>query len=157
MNLGTCPSRRLVLIAAGALLLPRAARAQEPGRVYRLGVLDTHPRAGMESTGIFDELRRHGFIEGQNLTVDPRGFGLRSEQFPEVAADLVKAQVDVIFAASADVAIRAAQQATTTIPILGFTDDMLGEGLVSSMAHPGGNLTESAFFPPSLTASALRS
>jgi putative tryptophan/tyrosine transport system substrate-binding protein len=111
----------------------------------------------MESTGIFDELRRHGFIEGQNLTVDPRGFGLRSEQFPEVAADLVKAQVDVIFAASADVAIRAAQQATTTIPILGFTDDMLGEGLVSSMAHPGGNLTESAFFPPSLTASALRS
>lgn len=141
MNPGTCPTRRLVLITAAALLLPRAARAQEPGRVYRLGVLDTHPRAGMADIGLFDELRRHGFIEGQNLTIDPRGFGLRSEQFPEVAVELVKARVDVIFAASADVAIRAAQQATTTIPILGFTDDMLGTGLVSSMAHPGGNLT----------------
>jgi putative ABC transport system substrate-binding protein len=141
MNPGTCPTRRLVLITAAALLLPRAARAQEPGRVYRLGVLDTHPRAGMESTGLFDELRRHGFIEGQNLMIDPRGFGLRSEQFPEVAVELVKARVDVIFAASADVAIHAAQQATTTIPILGFTDDMLGTGLVSSMARPGGNLT----------------
>jgi putative tryptophan/tyrosine transport system substrate-binding protein len=147
--------RDLLYLGSAVIALPRAAWAQEPGRVYRLGVLDTHPRPGMAATGLFDELRRHGFIEGQNLTIDPRGYGLRSEQFPEVAVELVKAQVDVIFAASADVAIRAAQQATTTIPILGFTDDMLGTGLVTSMARPGGNLTGISLFSTELDSKRL--
>jgi len=85
-------------------------------------------------------LRRQGFVEGQNLTVDPRGYGLRTNQFPEVAGELVDARVDVILAGG-NPAIRAAQQATATIPILGVTDDMVGSRLVDSMAHPGGNTT----------------
>jgi len=136
----TSPTRRLVVAAGGALLLPRAARAQEPGRIYRLGALLPGPRDAAQYVALFDELRRFGFIEGQNLTVDPRGFGLRSEQFQKVAVELVKAQVDVILAGG-DAAIRAAQQATATIPILGSTDDMVGSGLVGSMARPGGNTT----------------
>ena len=64
----------------------------------------------------------------------------RTEQFPDIAVELVKAKVDVIFCAG-DVAIRAAQQATATIPILAVTDDMVGSGLVRSLAQPGGNTT----------------
>jgi ABC transporter substrate binding protein len=81
-----------------------------------------------------------GFIEGQNLVVDERGYGLHVEQLADHAAEIVKAQVDVILA-TGDLPIRAAQQATTTIPILGFTDDMLGSKFVSSLAKPGGNTT----------------
>jgi putative tryptophan/tyrosine transport system substrate-binding protein len=86
------------------------------------------------------ELRRLGFVEGQNLTFDPRGFGLRIEQSSEVAAELVKARVDVILVGG-DVGIRTVQQATATIPILGVTEDMVGSGLVTSMARPDGNTT----------------
>jgi putative ABC transport system substrate-binding protein len=130
----------LLLLGGAALLLTHSARAQEPGRIYRLGCLFSSPRDASFLVALFDELRRLGFVEGQNLTVDPRGFGLPIEQFSEVAAELVKAQVDVILVGG-DVGIRTVQQATATIPILGFTDDMVGAGLVSSMARPGGNTT----------------
>jgi putative ABC transport system substrate-binding protein len=89
---------------------------------------------------LFDELRRLGFIEGQNLTIDWRGYGLGPEQVPGVAIELVKSKVDVIFC-TGDIAVRAVQHATTTIPILAVTDDMLGSGLVRSLARPGGNTT----------------
>jgi len=88
---------------------------------------------------MFDELRRLGFIEGQNLTIDWRVYALHIDLIPEFAAELVKAKVDVIYA-SGD-AVRAAQQATATIPILGVTRDMVGQGLVSSLARPGANTT----------------
>src|SRR5262249_49095392 len=88
----------------------------------------------------YDELRRLGFVEGQNLIVDSRGYAVRTEQFPAVAAELVKAQVDAILAGGA-AAARAAQAATSTIPILSLTDDMVGQGLVASLARPGGNIT----------------
>jgi len=85
-------------------------------------------------------LRRYGFVEGQNLLADPNGYGLRVEQLADHASEIVKSGVDVIVC-SGDAAIRAAQQATKTIPILGSTDDMLGSGLVHSMARPEGNTT----------------
>jgi putative ABC transport system substrate-binding protein len=87
-----------------------------------------------------DELRRLGFIEGQNLTIDWRSYGQRIDLIPEFAAELVKAHVDVIYAAGVT-AIRAAQRATATIPILGVADDMVGLRLVNSLARPGGNTT----------------
>ena len=89
---------------------------------------------------MFEDLRRSGFIEGQNLTIDWRGYGQRVQLVSEFAAELVKGQVDVIMAGG-DFGIRAAQQATATIPIVGFTDDMLGSQLVNSLASPGGNTT----------------
>jgi putative ABC transport system substrate-binding protein len=85
-------------------------------------------------------LHRRGFVEGQNLTVEYRQFGRNNDLAPKYASDLVKDQVDVLYAAGV-VAIRAAQQATKTIPILAITDDMLGEGLVNSLARPNGNTT----------------
>jgi len=112
--------------------------AQPGNRVYRVAVLVPIPASTF--TAFFDELRRHGFVEGQNLTVDRRGFDGRYEQFPELVAEMVKAGPDAILCGG-DAAIRAAQAATTTIPIVGGTDDMVGSGLARSLSHPGGNTT----------------
>ena len=130
----------ITLVGGAALAWALAARAQEAGRTYRLGGLSPSPRNATYLVAMFDGLRRLGFIEGQNLTIDWREYGLRLDLLPEFAAELVKARVDVIYA-SGDVAIRAAQRATATIPILGITDDMVGSGLVNSLARPGGNTT----------------
>ena len=90
-----------------------------------------------------------GYIEGQNLTITYRAYAAHVDLTSQYASELVKAQVDVILAAG-DVAIRAAQQATKTIPILAFTDDLVGSGLVNSMARPGGNTTGISVFAPEL-------
>jgi putative tryptophan/tyrosine transport system substrate-binding protein len=130
----------ITLIGGATVGWPLAARAQEAGRTYRLGSVHPNPRATPHLVAFFDELRRLGFIEGQNLTVDGRGFGLRPVQFSEMASEMVKAGVDVILCAG-DVATRATQQVTTTIPILTITDDMVGSGLVRSLVAPGNNTT----------------
>jgi putative ABC transport system substrate-binding protein len=133
--------RGFITILGGTVLLPpHPARAQEPGRIYHLGSLFSSPRDASFLVALFDELRRLGFVEGQDLTVDPRGFGLRIEQSSDIAAELIKARVDVILVGG-DLGIRTVQQATATIPILGVTEDMVGSGLVRSMARPGGNTT----------------
>jgi putative ABC transport system substrate-binding protein len=114
--------------------------AQEPGRTYRLGGVSSSPRNAPLLVAMFDELQRQGFIVGQNLTVEWRVYGSRVDLIPDFMADLVKAPVDVIYVGG-DVGIRAAQQATATIPIVGVTEDMVGQGLVKSLARPGGNTT----------------
>jgi putative tryptophan/tyrosine transport system substrate-binding protein len=91
------------------------------------------PRDAPQFIALLDELRRAGLIEGQ----DP-GFGLRVGQFPEITTELVNAHLDVMMAGG-DAAIRAAQQATATVPILAVIEDMVG--LVSSLARPGRNAT----------------
>jgi hypothetical protein len=83
-----------------------------------------------------DEMRRRGFINGQNLTIDCHEFGPNVELSSEYAGELVKAKVDVIIAWG-DVAIRASQRATKAIPILAMTDDMLDSGLVNSLVDNG--------------------
>jgi putative tryptophan/tyrosine transport system substrate-binding protein len=96
-----------------------------------------------------DELRRAGFIEGQNLTIYWHPYGLDIDLLPGLAAELVKLQVDVIYA-TGDLAILAAQRATTTIPILGAANDMVRSGLVNSLARPDGNTTGFSIFAPEL-------
>ena len=139
----------VTLVGGAAVAWPLVARAQEAGRTYRLGVLWPFPRDTREAGLMADVLRPHGFIEGKNLTVDYRGWALHVDQISEYAAELIKARVDVI-AAGGDVAIRAAQQVTKTVPILGVTDDMVGSGLVSSMARPDGNTTGISILAPEL-------
>jgi putative tryptophan/tyrosine transport system substrate-binding protein len=133
----------LALIGGTTVAPPFTALAQEAGRSYRIGVLWPFPReagTGGGATEIFDELRRHGFVENQNLTIEYRAWGQAVEQISEYAVELVKARVDCIVAGG-PLAIRVAQQATKTIPIIGITDDMVGAGFVSSMARPDGNTT----------------
>jgi len=128
----------LTLLGSAAVSCPLAARAQQ---TYRLGCLLPLPRDAPVNIAFFDELRRRGFIEGQNLTIEYRAYGLHFDLISEYAAELIKVMVDVITMVGTDDAIRATQQATKTIPILAMSDDMVGSRLVGSMARPDGNTT----------------
>jgi putative ABC transport system substrate-binding protein len=125
--------RDFIILCGFGVAWPHVARAQEPGRVYRLGSLFYGPRTSPVYAAFFNGMRRYGFVEAQNLLPDPNGYGLRPEQLATHASEIVNQKVDVIVRAG-DYAIRAAQQATQTIPILGSTEDMLGSGLVLRMA-----------------------
>jgi putative tryptophan/tyrosine transport system substrate-binding protein len=129
----------ITLIGGAAAAWPLAAHAQEAGRMYRIGGLAAAPRTDDRYLALFDELRRAGFAEGRNLVV--AGWESRPERFAERAAELVNAKVDALFCGGGNTAIRAAQQASVTTPIVGVTDDMVGSGLVRSLAHPGANTT----------------
>lgn len=132
--------RAFITLLGGATLLDAAiGRAQQPGRVYRLGIMLPAAREAANSLSMFDELRRSGFVEGHNLQIDGR-FSMREEDASEVAAMLVAAGVDAIVTATPP-RTRAAQKATQTIPIVTMDDDLLLHGLVNSLAHPGGNTT----------------
>ena len=138
-----------LLVGAAAAAWPFVAQAQETRRIYRIGVLLPSPRDAPHYGALFDELRRLGFIEGGNLIIDAAGFGLPPERMEVHAADLMNGPVDVILAAG-DAAVRAAQRATTSIPILAITDDMVGQGFVNSLSKPGGNITGVTIFSPEL-------
>lgn len=141
--------REFITLLGGAAFMPLASHAQEAGRTYRLGALHLGPRSQPIHVALYEELKRAGFIEGQNLWVDTQGYGLRVEQFLDHASEIVKAQVDIILCVG-DAAIRAAQQATKTIPILGLTDDMVGSHFAHSLAKPGGNVTGVSIFSSEL-------
>jgi putative ABC transport system substrate-binding protein len=147
--------KRRAFIAAlgGAAAWPLVARAQESGRIYRLGGLNNLPRTAPHIVVLFDELRQVGFIEGQNLVVIG-AWAYRPEQFPEMASEMVNAKADVILCAG-DSATRAAQQATKTIPILAVADDLIGSGLAPSLAHQGGNTTGVSILASELDAKRL--
>ena len=132
--------REFIALAGASVASPFAAMAQEAGRTYRLGLLWGSPQTEPLVTAFLDEVGRHGFIVGKNLTVDFRAFALHPDRLSEYAAELVKGQVDVI-STTGNMALRVAQEATKTIPILAIADDLLGSGLVNSMARPSGNTT----------------
>ena len=103
--------RNFITLLGGAAAWPFAAQAQQAGRTYHLGCL--LPNLPNEYVAFFDGLRRRGFIEGQNLTVEFRAFGQHVDLIPQYAAELDNARVDVV-TASGDEAVRAIQQATKT-------------------------------------------
>jgi len=134
--------RREFIAALGSAAVgwPLLARTQEARRLYRLGVLHQLPRTAPQFAQLVDGLRREGFLEGRNLVIDSRGFDSRSEQYHERASEMVNSGADVLICGG-DATIRAAQQVTQTVPIVGIADDMVASGLVASLARPGGNTT----------------
>jgi putative ABC transport system substrate-binding protein len=134
--------REFVALMGASVTWPFAALAQEPGRTYRLGFLEPGlvDRKAPTATAFFNELRRLGFVEGRNLMIEDRAYGQHIDLIPQYAAELVNARVDVI-ATAGEEAVRAVQQATKTIPINAIVGDMLGSGLVNSLARPEGNTT----------------
>jgi putative tryptophan/tyrosine transport system substrate-binding protein len=132
--------REFIALMGASVAWPFAALAQQVGRKYRLGVLAPFARDAPFNVAFYDEVRRLGFIEGQNLTVDYRVFSPHINLLSQYAAELVEAKPDVIYAGGG-VAVRAIQHATKAIAILGITDDMVGEGLVDAFARPNGNTT----------------
>jgi putative ABC transport system substrate-binding protein len=132
--------REFIALAGAAAAWPLLARAQEAGRTYRLGFLAGGQRDQPNVAAMFESLRRSGFIEGQNLIVDWRAYAPQPDRVPDFAAELVKAKPDVLYA-TGEIGIKAMLRATTTIPIVGLTQDMVGSGFATSLAHPTGNVT----------------
>src|SRR5262250_1935678 len=127
-----------------ALLPTGFSDAQQPKKV-RIGYLSALNPVS-ESTraeGIRLALRERGYIEGQNITTEYRYAEGKPDRLPELAAELVRLKVDIIVVAAGDAAIRAAKNATKSIPIVmvGAGSDPVEAGLIESLAHPGGNVT----------------
>src|SRR5207247_2120699 len=121
------------------------AGAQQPKKVARIGYLSSVD-AARESTraeAIRLALRELGYIEGQNIATEYRYSEGKSDRYPELAAELVRLKVDIILAAGGAGVIRAAKNATKTIPIVmtGAGVDPVAAGFVASLARPGGNVT----------------
>ena len=158
MSSGAADRRAFVTtLAAGALLLPRAAPAQPvAGRVARVGYLTP---SSVAARGGMVELRRHlrdlGYVEGRDIRFEIRGANEDFERLPDLAADLVRSGVDLIVAVSPP-AIRAAENATSTIPIVmvSGTDPVVGL-FVASLARPGGNVTGVTTYLPELAGTRL--
>jgi putative tryptophan/tyrosine transport system substrate-binding protein len=138
----------ITLVAGVAATLPLAARAQEAGRLYRLGFLVPVARKSAAVDAMFDEFRRSGFVEGQNLAVIG-SFGVTSEQIADAVSAVVTAAPDAIVAGP-ELYTRALQAATRTIPLISISEDLVSEGLVVSLAKPGGNITGISLLSPEL-------
>ena len=140
-----------LLVTFGIFLLfaPLAAEAPQRGNIFRVGILQfgsAEPSPGGELSqpwlhGLEQALRDRGYVKGQNITVEWRSADERVERLRDLAGVLVRLKVDVIVAWD-DAAIREAQHATTTIPIvMAGVRDPVASGFVKSLAHPGGNIT----------------
>jgi putative ABC transport system substrate-binding protein len=140
-------------VTLGFLTAPLAAEAQQAGKVARIGYLVTGSLEALEPTrvdALRQGLREHGYVEGQNILIEYRAADGRVERLAALAAELARLKVDVIVAVATPGG-RAAQQATTTIPIVVVAmGDPVGDGLVASLARPGGNVTGSTFLGPEL-------
>jgi len=138
-------------MAGSALGAALPAEAQQPGRMYRIGVLEPGAPPGRENVGQAADpftagLRELGYAQGKNVVIERRFAEGRLERLPGFAAELVRLPVDVIVVAGPS-PLRAATGATTRIPIvmIASSSDPVGEGLVASLARPGGNLTGLTF------------
>lgn len=135
--------RREVTGLLGAVLVwPLAAQSQP--KLWRIGVLvgGKRPQA-IERTpgGLLEGLKELGYVEGRDVVLEWRFAESRYERFPALAAELVHLKVDVIVT-SMGLAVRSLQEATKDIPIvIGFANDPVAAGFVTSLAHPGGNIT----------------
>ena len=131
--------REFIACMGASVTWPFAAMAQQAGGTYHMGCL--LPSPPNEYVAFFDGLRCRGFIEGQNLTVEYRAYAQHVDLISQYAVELVvKARVDVIVGSGGE-AVRAVQQATKAILIVAMVGDMLGSGLVNSLARPDGNTT----------------
>src|SRR5438477_4140377 len=129
--------------------IPLAAEAQQAGKVYRIGYLSTPTRASVENGlhAFLRALQERGWVEGQNLIIEYRWADGNVERLPDIAAELVRRNVDVIVAPAGSAAL-AAKNATSSIPIVMIApSDPVEMGLVSSLRRPGGNITGTTFTP----------
>ena len=132
-----------VAIVLALTMCGAVAEAQQPARIPRIGILSAASASVL--TGRVEALRRRlrelGYVEGKNIVIEIRYADGKRERLPDLAAELISLKVDVIVA-GAPAAILAAKKASATIPIVfAAAGDPVGDGLVSSLARPGGNIT----------------
>src|ERR1700737_5158663 len=147
--------RRQFILALGgaAASVPLAVRAQQHG-VWRIGFLSGKSKPNSLAASVYGEflegMNDFGYTEGRDFIMEWRFVAGDFSRLPDMAADLVARQVDVIIAGFTGAAL-AAKKATAAIPIiLGYTADPVGSGLVESLARPGGNVTGLATYLPEL-------
>jgi putative ABC transport system substrate-binding protein len=144
--------REFMLLGGAAIAWPLAARAQQPGKQWRIGMLETISAAANAAS--FNALRKGlrdlGYVEGNNLIIEYRSAEGASDHFPELAAELVRQNVDLIVTRGTP-AVLAAKAATVTIPVVmaAIGEPMLA---VASIARPGGNVTGLSAFVTDLQA-----
>ena len=150
--------RRFLLTSlAGAMGASLAAEAQQAGKVYRIGFLGPGTpivfAPGIEALRL--GLRDHGYVEGRNITIEYRWAENRYDRLPELAAELVRLNPDVIITQGTPSTL-AAKRATSAIPIvMSIIGNPVENGVVASLAQPGGNITGSSFFSDEVTAKRL--
>jgi putative tryptophan/tyrosine transport system substrate-binding protein len=151
-----CIQRRNLLITAGALLAAPLVDAQQAAGITRIGFLANSPAAlGHLRDAFLQGLRDLGYVEGRNLVIEYRFAEGKLDRFPALAAELVARKVEVIVAPPRPAA-EAAKQATKTIPIVfAGVGDPVGDGLVASLARPGGNVTGLSGLNPELVGKCL--
>src|SRR5215470_6051162 len=135
--------RGIVMLILSLLTVPLTSQAQPAAKVPRLGLLIPSSFSAVASRieAFRHGLRTLGYVEGQNITLESRFADGQADRLPALVAELVRLPVDVLVV-DGTVAIRAAQHATTTIPIvMAVSGDPVGAGLVASLARPGGNTT----------------
>ena len=139
--------RRRAFLALTLTGILSRAEAQHSRRVYRIALVSpANPVSTLTATGepnyraLFDELRQLGFVEGENLKVERYSGEGRTERYPDLVAEVVRSKPDLIFTLTNRL-VRVFSNATTTIPIVSYVGDPVGEKLVASLARPGGNVT----------------
>lgn len=144
-------------LCASLSVMSLPAQAQQPAKTARIGFLGSGlpARVGTHVQAFREALKDLGYVEGQNVVIEYRYAEGKFERLPKLADELVRLNVDVIFAQAAP-AIRAAKQATKTIPIVfEMLADPVSAGFVASLARPGGNLTGVAGLAPELSGKRL--
>jgi putative ABC transport system substrate-binding protein len=149
--------RRDFLIAVGAALVaPLAVDAQQIVRIARVGYLATNPATSPHlRDAFFQGLRDLGYVEGRNVVIETRDSEGKPERFPALVAELIALKVDVIVTTSTTGTL-AAKQATETIPIVfAVAANPVPDGVVASLARPGGNVTGFSLLLPELVGKCL--
>ena len=142
-----------VILALTLLAAPLVVEAQQGGKVRRIGLLTTSSEQPQRE--LADAFRRGlaelGYVEGQNIVIEYRSAQGRAERFLDLFAELARLEVDLILCVGGTPVARAAKQAKVTIPVIvPAMGDPVGDGVVVSLAHPGGNITGSTFLGPAL-------
>ena len=140
-------------LAALILAFVYQAEAQQPGKVPRIGVLVNSSRSAFASRveAFKQGLRDLGYVEGRNVVIDYRYSEAKMERLPDLAAEVLRLKPDVVVTHSAQ-AVVALKRATTSVPIVMNTGDPVAQGLVASLARPGGNITGLSYFLPEISA-----
>jgi putative tryptophan/tyrosine transport system substrate-binding protein len=145
---------KTILLLIGSIFASiHSADAQQPKKVHRIGYLA--PSSSANTEAFVEGLRDLGYFAGKNIAIEFRTTGRKAERYPDLIAELVRLKVDVIVVGG-NSGIRAAKQATSTIPIvMTSVGDPIALGFVSSLAHPGGNITGLTQMSPDLTGKRL--
>ena len=154
--------REFITLIGGAASLPLIARAQQGGKIHRIGMISASvPLSMWRETSFIREflgaLHDLGHEEGRDLAIEFRSAEGNWERLPHIAAELVGLKVDVLVSSVCGAPLNAAMRATNTIPIVvaACNDDMVETGIIASLAHPGGNVTGLSKMTPELSAKRL--